>query len=116
MAFGSSCLDRLPQPSAAGHSAESWSCQTSQKRLPTYFRSSQGRLPLSSIICCIFQEKLDPHGPNSSTLISHGQGFGTKELRTMERLLLLPWGPENRLQSQEDDKLSAKGAVNAFKV
>lgn len=84
--------------------------------MPTYFWSSQGRLHLSSIICCIFQEKLNPHGPNSSALISHRRGFGIKELRTMERLLLLPWGSEHHHQCQEDDKLPAKGAVGTFKV
>lgn len=48
------------------HSTESWNCQTSRKQSPTYFRSGQGSLPLSSIICWIFQKKLDPYEPNSS--------------------------------------------------
>lgn len=56
-------------PALQAHSAESWSCQTSQKQSPTYFRSSQCSLPLSSTIRCIFQEKLDPYDqipPHSS--------------------------------------------------
>lgn len=50
------------------------------------------------------------------TLISHGPGFGTKGLRAVERLLLLPWGTEYSHQGQGDDEPPDKSAAGAFKV
>lgn len=50
------------------------------------------------------------------TLISHGPGFGTKSLRDVEMLLLLPWGPEYSHQGQRNDKSPAKAAASAFNI
>lgn len=50
------------------------------------------------------------------TLISHGPGFGTKGLRAVEMLPLLPWGTERSHQGQGNDKSPAKDAASAFKV
>lgn len=49
------------------------------------------------------------------TLISHGSGFGTKQLRAVETLLL-PWGRECSHQVPGDDSSLAKDAASAFKV
>lgn len=55
-------------------------------------------------------------GQIPSILISDGPGFGTKWLRTVERLLFLPWGTEHSHQGHRDDESLAKGAASAFKV